>query len=90
MQVTVRVRSGSTPMAHQRLPVSGTAEELVRIANEFGVTVEPVHPGVQDPQLASYFTVRVPDGPTAERVIQRLRQSDRVEAAYVKPADELP
>jgi hypothetical protein len=45
---------------------------------------------VEDPRLASYFTVEVPDHVTAERVISRLQNCEAVEAAYLKPLDEAP
>jgi hypothetical protein len=38
----------------------------------------------------SYFIVDVPDAETAQRVINRLQQSKAIEAAYLKPPDELP
>jgi hypothetical protein len=52
--------------------------------------LEPVHPGVEDPLLASYFMAEVPDSTTAEWVIIHLRKSKAIEAAYRKPTDELP
>ena len=56
----------------------------------FGLTLEPMHRDTDDPTLQSYFVVEVPDHATAQRVMARLRQLEAVEAAYVKPPDELP
>ena len=60
------------------------------IVEEFGVVLEPLHPDTEDPSLISYFTIEVPDHATADRVIARLLQSKGIEAAYLKPPDELP
>ncbi len=90
VQVTVLVRPNATSTSHQHQPTEGATEELVRITEELGVRLEPMHPAVRDPRLALYFTVEVPDRSTAERVIQQLQRSSAVEAAYLKPADELP
>jgi hypothetical protein len=71
-------------------PSSPELEELPKIQRDLGITLEPVHPGVSDPTLASYFTVEVPDEDTAERVVERLKLCKAVDGAYIKPSDELP
>ena len=65
-------------------------KELIDKANELGAQLEPLHPGQTHPMLTSYFTVEVPDREAAEKVIDRLSQFKIVEAAYLKPDDELP
>jgi hypothetical protein len=52
--------------------------------------LEPLHPGAEEPHLASYFTVEVQDPATADQVIARLKHCHAIEAAYLKPPDELP
>jgi hypothetical protein len=73
---------------------SGTTEpaeaELRKTLDDLGVSLEPVHPGFDDSLLAPYFRVEVDDPEAADRVITSLQQSEVVEAAYVKPADEPP
>jgi hypothetical protein len=49
-----------------------------------------LHPGREDPLLAPYFTVEVPDAATAERVIAGLQNCEAVEAAYLKPPEAMP
>lgn len=66
------------------------SREDVMTIKTFGFTWEPMHRDTEDPYLQSYFVVEVPDNATAQRVIDRLRQSEAVVAAYVKPPDELP
>jgi hypothetical protein len=90
MQVMIRVRPEVARTVHQRQPATPVAEELFQAVEELGAALAPVHPGAEDPHLAPYFTVEVPDHATAERVIARLQQCQAVEAAYLKPSDELP
>jgi hypothetical protein len=49
-----------------------------------------MHADTSGPKLAAYFKVEVPDRKTAERVITSLNRISAVEAAYWKPAEELP
>lgn len=55
-----------------------------------GVALQPMHPGTDDPDLMRFFTVEVPDGASAEQVVARLQEDTEVEAAYLKPPDEMP
>jgi hypothetical protein len=103
MHITVQVRQGTAPALHRktksaatkkkaspREPQSADAIELLRAADELGVKLEPMHTGTRDPQLQTFFTVEVPDSQAAEHVINRLQQCSAIEAAYLKPMDELP
>ncbi len=90
MQVTVQVSADVARALHQQGPPTAESEAPLRLIETFGLTLEPMHPDTDDPNLQSYFTVEVLDHATAQRVIDRLRQSEAVEAAYVKPPDELP
>jgi hypothetical protein len=65
-------------------------KQLVDTASELGTRLEPLHPGQTHPLLTSYFVAEVPDRETAEKVIDRLSKFKIVEAAYLKPDDELP
>lgn len=77
MQITLQV-------AHSE------ADELARRLQARGLSLKPMHPGVDDPQLASYFLLEVPEEDTAEEVMRELLQLPAVEAAYIKPPDALP
>ena len=90
IQVTVQVSADVARILHQRGAPTTESKELLKIAEEFGVVLEPMHPGAEDPLLTPYFMVEVPDSTTAERVIAHLRRSTAVEAVYLKPPDELP
>lgn len=65
-------------------------QELLNAATELGVRLEPVHPGQTHPLLAPYFMVDVPNRETAEKVIEGLSRFKTVEAAYLKPDEQLP
>lgn len=90
MHVTVQVSADVAHTLHLRGPPTTESQELLQTTKALGIVLEPVHPGAEDPLLAPYFTVEVPDPATAERVITRLQQSKAIEAAYLKPPDELP
>jgi hypothetical protein len=89
MEITLQVRP-DVARALQRGPPSAESQELLKAAADLGVSLEPIHPGAEDPLLISYFTVAVSDPASVEEVVNRLRQCRAVEAAYVKPPDALP
>jgi hypothetical protein len=74
----------------QQQPSSPELEELSKIQRDFGIVLEPVHPGIKDLGLAPYFTVEVSDEDTANLVIERLKLCKAVDGAYIKPSDQLP
>ena len=61
-----------------------------RCSEHFSVKLVPLHPGIDDEALGSYFAVEVPDSETAKTVVRYLRPCRGIRAAYVKPADALP
>jgi hypothetical protein len=65
-------------------------EELLNVVAELGVRLEPLHPGQTHPLLMPHFMVDTPNRETAEKVIERLSRFKSVEAAYLKPDEELP
>jgi hypothetical protein len=88
VEITVKVRDQSTSAARGEPGAadSGGLEESLR---ESGVTLEPMHPGSDDPALASWFRAEVEDD-RVDDVLRTLRSSAAIEAAYVKPAAEPP
>lgn len=90
MQVIVQVSADVARALHRGGPPTANSEALLRMMETLGLTLQPMHPATHDPYLQSYLTVEVPDDATAQQVIDRLQQAATVEAAYVKPPDELP
>jgi len=90
MYVTVRVRLDAALTLQKRRKPTKESTELLQTAKGLGVLLKPVHPGAEDPLLAPYYSIEVPDLSKAEQVKARLLLCKAVEAAYVKPPDELP
>lgn len=90
IQVVIIVSEDVAGPLQQRGLSTTKSQELLMIAEELGVLLEPMHPGSDDPLLAPYFMAEVPDSAKAERVITHFRKSDAIKAAYLKPPDELP
>lgn len=88
MYVTVRVRPDVVAALRDRRLARPDIRDALRTIDELDLSLEPMHPGIDDPQLASYFQVDVPDQRTADRVAAKLRTSPAIEAAYVKPREE--
>jgi hypothetical protein len=87
MEIVVRLRS-DTARAFQgsggARGIAGAAE-VEAVLNRFGVQLKPQHPGISDPELASYFTISAVSSAQAEQIAAALRELDAVEAAYVQP-----
>ena len=90
IQVIIQVAADVARTLQQQGAPTTESQELLKIAEELGVLLEPMHPGADDSLLAPYFMAEVPDSTTAELVIAHLRKSKAIEAAYLKPPDELP
>lgn len=89
MQITVQVSQHVAPPLQQRAQPTPEAAELLELVRALGVQLKPVHPGEEDPYLAPFFTVDVPDRETAERIATELQRCPAIEAAYIKPPAEL-
>lgn len=74
-------RSGTQREGADKLPA-----DLASLAS----LIQPVHPGVEDDDLKTFFMAEVGTAGEADRLIDRLRRSPHVAAAYLKPADEPP
>ena len=90
IRVTVQVSLDVARVLHQQGPPTTESEELLRIVEELGVVLEPIHPGAKDDLLVPYFEVKVSSLAEGEQVIARLQQSEAIEGAYIKPPAELP
>ncbi len=90
MYITIKISAETVQNLHQRSPSTPELMELLKIEKKFGITIEPLHPFLNDLHLDPYFVVRMPKDVNAEEIIARLRQCKMVEAAYIKPPDEMP
>jgi hypothetical protein len=89
-QVTVLVRSDVAKALQQGSPTTPPARDILQAAQELSVSLAPMHPGVDDPNLSGYFIANAADERAAQRVVERLRSLEAIEAAYVKPPEALP
>ena len=90
MQVIIQVSPDLASALHKRVSPTIESKELLSFIQASGLTLKPMHPDTEDLTLLNYFVVEVPDQATAQRVVEHLQQFAGVEAAYVKPPDELP
>jgi cell division protein FtsX len=90
MQVVIQVSEDVARPLHQLGPPTPDSEALLKLMKTFGLTLKPIHPDTKDPKLQTYFIVEVQDPQTAQELVDRLQQWPGIEAAYIKPPDELP
>ena len=90
MYLTVRVRPDTVAALRDHRLATPDVAEVLRTIDELGASLEPLHPGSDDPHLAPYFRVDVPDRGTADRIAASLRRRAAVEAAYVKEPESPP
>lgn len=90
MQVMIKVKAEASAELQKQHEATEASNSLLQAAQELGVTLEPVHPGETDPNLAPYFAIEVADPVKADEVRARFDSIDATEAAYLKPPDYLP
>jgi hypothetical protein len=70
---------------------SGEAGRAIqRLADAFDGDCGPLHPGAQEPELAAFYAIDIPDSRRALEALTRIQENRSVTAAYIKPAAELP
>lgn len=90
MHITIQVSSDVARILHQQRSPTAASDEIFKVAEELNLVLKPVHAGTKNHHLATYFTVEVPNPATAELVKTRLQLCKGIEAAYLKPPDEMP
>ena len=90
IQVIVIVSPDVARALHKLDRPTVESEALLKMIEDFDLTLQPMHPDSSDPSLQSYFTLEVSGDAAAQEIIDRLQALDSVVAAYVKPPDELP
>jgi hypothetical protein len=89
-QIIIQVSSDVAHALCKAGPPTTESQEILEVAEELGVILEPLHPGARDPQLTQYFTLELPRPTKAKRVLARLQRCRAIKAAYVKPSDGMP
>lgn len=92
MDVSVKFRGLS---GHS--PTSSQVQEAEALVQQVGLCLRPVHPGIDDAELSTYYVVAgSPDRASAESLAAALFQLPEIEGAYVSPdaqasaADDAP
>ena len=88
MQVTVVVKVEDALSFAKKDKRTQGLNEVMEAAGALGVACRPLFPGVDDPSLATFFEVDVPDLQRGKQVIETFSHLEAVEGAYLKPADE--
>lgn len=82
MDISVKVASAGSDAGRPDDALTATAREL-------GLDLRPMHPGIDDPVLSTYYTADAGDDrAAAEAAARRLNELDAVEGAYVSPTPE--
>ena len=90
IEVSVQLSLDVARVLHKQAPSTEASEDLARLMEDLGQTLEPIHPGADDVWLIPFFRVWVPDQSTADKVIAALSESEAVEGAYITPPAALP
>ena len=90
MKLVVQVTPEAAKEIREQHYDNKASNELIVAAQDMGVVLEPMHPDVDDENLALYFSVSAEDAETAQRIAERLRNLEAVDAAYLKPPEILP
>lgn len=89
MRVSIKLTADAAAELCGEAPRTERSRRLEKKMNGAGVDLQPMHPGVDDPELRTYFSADVDDD-SVDRVLEELRDSEDIEGAYVKPPDALP
>jgi hypothetical protein len=90
MDITIAI-SLEAAQALQHLAAPNAASLAVQaIAQDLGVKLQPVHPGIQDIELVKYFFTQAVSEQQAQSIIDTFLTCPSVEGAYVKPEGEPP
>jgi hypothetical protein len=90
MYITVHLRADIVPDLRRHSPRHRATNELIKTLAQMGLRLQPLHVGVDDQELARQFFIDAPDTESADDIVERLTQSDAVDAVYSKPPAEPP
>jgi hypothetical protein len=88
VEISVEVSPDVARALHKQAPPTEASEDLLRLVESLGHTLEPMHPGTTDPTLIPFFKLQVPDQAAADAAIAALLASEGIEGAYAVPPAE--
>ena len=90
MQVTLQASPAVADALRGQAPATPESQAVAHLARAAGAKLRALHDETADPTLSTYFIVDVADDATATHIIELLRRSPGIVAAYVKPPEALP
>lgn len=89
-QLIIQVSKDVAYGLHHKGADTDGSKVLLTETNRLGLDLHAMHPDVDDAELQSYFVAELSDASIANNIIEDLMKVPNIEAAYIKPADELP
>lgn len=89
MRVSIKSTANAAAELLGDAPKSARIRRLEKMVKKAGGKIEPMHPGIDDAELRTFFSAEVDDD-RVEELLDKLRDSEGIEGAYVKPPDALP
>lgn len=90
MEITIHVSGPLAQALRQEDQSDAEWGELTRTIAALNARLEPLPPGIGEPESPSTVAVEVPDTVDSAEAVDRLRQCSGVESAYLKPSAEPP
>ena len=88
LQVVTRSERGKS-VARSMSAARSASDAVAQLQGELGIRLQPLHPDTSDPTLLSWHTTELPDDDRGSRLLEQLRNSPQVAAAFVKPPDAM-
>ena len=89
MQIVIKLAASAIDSSSPATICPSAGRALIEVCSRRKIELVPMHPGVRDAELGTYFKAQVPDAQAAD-ILQELQHTSGVEAAYSKPADAMP
>jgi len=90
MQVTVHLSPEAARELNSLRTVRRSTNALMNQLGQLKIELLPLHPGIDDPELATHFYATIASEMEANKLIGKLLELPSVTAAYIKPHDEPP
>lgn len=90
MDISLEVSTEAAQALHHLAPENSASVALQTIAKQLGVTIQPMHPGIDDPELIRNFYIEAATEEEADSIVDTFLECPAVEGAYIKPEGEPP
>jgi hypothetical protein len=90
MDITVVIRLDAAQSLQYMVSPNAASKAVLNVAQDQGVNLQPIHPGIQDLELVKYFYIQDVPEEQVQSNIKAFLMCPFVEGAYVKPEGESP